>query len=374
MQHTHRLSQLRETLVREGMTALLLTDPLHVTYLTGFTGDSSFLLVTVSRMILISDSRFEIQIAEECPGLDTAIRDHTRNTWQEAARVLESCALREVAVESGHLTLNDLARLRGLSPLIEFVPIDGWLQAQRAIKDAGEIGLIRRAIQQGEQALAMLRQHAQPEWSEKHAAQRLEQYLHEVGADERSFPIIIGVGARSALPHAPPLAEVLLGTSPFYLIDWGAKTSGYHGDTTRVMATPDARNRFDGSERGRVEKQLATLYTTVLYAQRAAATAVRPGVSVKEVDAAARAVIDAAGWGDHFNHGLGHGVGLQIHESPSIRGNSDDVLQAGMVITLEPGVYLPDFGGVRIEDTFLITAEGCERLNALPHEWEYYFA
>jgi len=368
-----RRSSLAKTLKKDGVEAVLITNPLNVTYLTGFTGDSSFAIIAPKQTVIVSDSRFEIQIAEECADIDAEIRTHKRNTWQAASARLTKMGFRKVGVESSHLTLADLERLKTLAPTIDFAPLGGRTEELRAIKDADEIATIRRAIQQGEKAFEMLRLMARPTDSEIDLVHAMESYLHRAGADERSFPVIIGIGNRSALPHAPPQSNIRLSDDIFYLVDWGAKTGGYHGDTTRVLRSPGAEDNFPKSQRVKVETRLAKLYTTVLEAQKAARDAVRPGVSVQVVDAAARKVVDDAGMGERFNHGLGHGVGLQIHEAPSIRGNSEDVLQAGMVITLEPGVYEPGCGGVRIEVTFVITQDGCERINTLPQEWEAYF-
>ena len=359
-----RFALRRERLLRDMATlplpALLVSRPPHVSYLTGFTGDSSFLLVTPGRTIIISDARFAVQIVLECPGLDASIRGPHRDTWQEAADVLAKLGLTEVAVEATHLTLAQFDLLKDLAPAVGWIPIRGIVESLREVKDESEVAALRRAVAQTEEGLRRLTAVWKPEHTEKELADLLDHLMRNAGAREAAFPIQVSVDERSALPHGTPGGR-RLGESRFVLIDWGACEGLYRADLTRVMPSP-YRERNPATRD--VESRLEKLYTVVSRSQAAAAALLRPGVSAREVDAAARGVIEAAGMGEAFNHGLGHGLGLEVHEAPSIRRNSDDVLRAGQVVTLEPGVYFPDFGGVRIEDDFLITADGAERLSS----------
>jgi len=208
--------------------------------------------------------------------------------------------------------------------------------------------------------------------------------IRRAGGQCSSFPPIVAVDERAALPHAPPTRRAL-GDADFLLVDWGASgpcyKSGrlagrgaggplYKSDLTRLLVTRRSWFRPRPARKRRDEAKLESVYRAVLAAQQAAAAALRPGAEAPKVDAAARAVLAAAGYEKYFNHGLGHGLGLQVHEAPAVRKNSDDELKAGMVCTLEPGVYLPGWGGVRIEDDFLVTPDGCERLTTLPRDFE----
>jgi Xaa-Pro aminopeptidase len=346
-----------------GLDALLVAKACNVSYLTGFTGDSSYLLVTPSRVILVSDDRFRMQIEQECPDLETNIRGHDRNTYQAVGEVVTKLGLHNVGVEASGVTLEAFEYLKGECKSATLVGTSGHVEKLRSIKDETEVEAIRQAIRIAEQGFAALQATIRPSDTEKDVADLLDGYVRRAGGDGMAFPTIAGVGERSALPHAN-LSGHRVESSPFYLLDWGARKAHYHSDLTRVRWAPGGRPNRD------VESRLEKMYTVVLEAQTRAIAALRPGVSVKVVDAAARGYIASAGFGDYFNHGLGHGIGLEIHEAPAIRSNSDDVLQAGMVVTIEPGVYLPDFGGVRIEDDILITPDGPVVLTSVPKDWE----
>jgi Xaa-Pro aminopeptidase len=345
------------------LDALLVAKPCNVSYLTGFTGDSSFCLVMPTRTILISDDRYRAQIEQECPGLETHVRGHDKNTYQAVGEVVSKLGLRNVGVEAAGVTLEEFERLKELCAAANLVGKVGFVEKFRAIKDETEIDAIRRAIRVAEQGFAALRATMRPTDTEKELADLLDAYVRRAGGDGMAFPPIVGVGTRSALPHST-LSNRQLDEAPFVLVDWGARAGLYHSDLTRLLWAPG------GSSRQNVESRLKTMYTVVLQAQTRAIAAVRPGVSVKDVDATARRHIAEAGYGDYFTHGLGHGIGLEVHEAPAVRSNSDDVLAAGMVLTIEPGIYLPEFGGVRIEDDVLVTPDGAEVLTTVPRGWE----
>src|SRR5262245_3705720 len=345
------------------LDALLVAKPVNVSYLTGFTGDSSFCVITPKRAILVSDDRFRTQIETECPDIETHIRGHDRNTFQAVGDVVKKLGLRDVGVESSGVTLEDFDKLKEQCPTANLTGTTGHVEKLRAIKDNAEVEQIRTAIRVAEQGFTALRATMRSGDTEKELADLLDHYVRRAGGDGLGFPPIVGAGERSALPHCP-VSDRRVGESPFVLVDWGAKAGLYHSDLTRVLWSPGVRR-----SRG-VESKLQSVYTVVLQAQTRAIAALRPGVSVKVVDAAARAHIDGAGYGKYFTHGLGHGIGLEIHESPQVRSNSDDVLAAGMVVTIEPGIYLPGFGGVRIEDDVLVTPDGPEVLTSVPRGWE----
>jgi Xaa-Pro aminopeptidase len=351
---TLRRERLAPALAEARLDALLVTDPLNVHYLTGFTGDSSFVIVRPGRAILVSDTRFGVQIKEDCPGLEAAIRGHNKTTWQEAADVLAKLGVRDVGVEGAHLTLANFENLKGLAPAVNFAPTQNLIENLRIIKDESEIAAIRAAVECGRRAFRMFTAMLSPCDTEKELADALEGYVRRAGGSRTSFETIVAVGDRSALPHAVPGGR-RVEESGFLLLDWGAAGRYYTSDLTRVV-----RNPFGG----RVESRLEKIYTVVLQAQARAIAAVHPGAAAKDVDAAARSFIDEAGFGNEFNHGLGHGIGLKVHEAPDLRSTSADVLRPGMVLTIEPGIYIEGLGGIRIEDDVLVTPDGREVLSA----------
>lgn len=361
----HRRKRLRGSLKDEHLDALLLTNPINVSYLTGFSGESSFLVITRQRTVLVSDGRFTEQIGEECPGLETVIRPSNQNIYKATGELLNGLGLRSVGFESSHVSVAELEMFRELTPTLEWKSGRDRVEKLRLIKDPSEVEAIREAIHIAERAFAMFRSMLRPGDTEKDLHDAMEGYVRRAGGRSTSFPSIVAVGPRAALPHAPPTAHTA-GESPLLLVDWGASGRFYKSDLTRTLV---ARNHSAFQRPGRRERgngKLETVYDTVLKAQEAGIRAIRPGVKGHDVDAAARAVIAEAGYGDYFVHAVGHGLGLQVHEGPSLRKDSTDVLQPGMVVTVEPGIYLPGWGGVRIEDDVLVTPDGGEVLTSVP--------
>ncbi|HJT76288.1 MAG TPA: Xaa-Pro peptidase family protein [Gemmataceae bacterium] len=347
-----RRRNLARCLDAEGLDALLVSSPVNVTYLTGFTGDSSYLLLGRRQTVLVSDSRYTQQIADECPGLEAHIRPPTRTVHQAAAEVIERLGCRSIGFESNHLTVADWQTLRDLAKAVDWKPGSDRIERLRAVKDPSEVAAIREAIDIAQRAFAVFRALLRPDDREKDLCDALDHYMRRAGGQGASFPPIVAVGERAALPHAPP-TERAVGEADLLLVDWGASGRLYKSDLTRVLATR------------RISPKLEEVYGVVLTAQERALRKIRPGAQAKDVDAEARTAIAEAGYGDYFGHGLGHGIGLQIHEAPMLRPNADVVLEPGMVITVEPGVYLPGWGGVRIEDDVLVTPDGCEVLTTV---------
>jgi Xaa-Pro aminopeptidase len=359
-----RRSQLAQTLAAEGLDALMISHPVNVTYLTGFSGESSYLVVGRERTLLVSDARFTKQIAEECPGLETHIRPPAQNITQATAEVLMKLGWRSVGFESSHLTVAEWESFRELAPAVDWKSARDRVEKLRAIKDPSEVAQIREAIAIAERAFGAFQALLRPEDREKDLCDALEQFVRRCGGHGTSFPSIVAVGERAALPHAPPTNKTVA-EAELLLVDWGACGRFYKSDLTRVLVTRK-NPAFSRSQTG--NGKLETVYAVVLQAQEQALRTLRPGVKGHDVDAAARGVIAQAGFGDFFGHGLGHGLGLQVHEAPALRPNSEVVLQAGMVVTVEPGIYLPDWGGIRIEDDVLITPDGCEVLTSVPKD------
>ncbi len=351
-----RRDQLAKLVRKTGAPAILVTSETNVTYLTGFTGDSSYLLLTRGGPLVLSDARYTTQLEEECPGLEVVIRRPGTKMLDAVARTVKSAGLSSLAVEAHALTVDALSGLSGRLPGLDFVNTRGLVEQLREIKDKQEIREIRDAIRLAERAFGVIRAGLRAEQTEKELADALEHQVRLFGGRCTSFPPIVAVGDRAALPHYRP-GDLPIGQAGFVLVDWGARGNQYVSDLTRLLVT------------GKVPARLEKIYGVVLAAQQKAIAKIRPGVPMEEIDAAARGVIAAAGYGKRFGHSLGHGIGLQIHEGPWLREGEKRTLKAGMVVTVEPGVYVPGFGGVRIEDDVLVTRDGCEVLSSLSRDW-----
>ncbi len=352
-----RRDKLRKALRKAGADALLVTDFTNVTYLTGFTGDDSFLLVTAQNEVLLSDSRYEEQLGEECPGLELEIRSSGIRMTDSVAKLVAKAKVQKLGVEASTLNVALYQMLGEKLAPVELLPTKDLVEDLRLLKDREEIEAIRRAADYARRGFAALRATLTPEKTEKQVWSELEHQLRLFGARGCSFTPIIAVGARAALPHARP-TEQKIGDADFVLVDWGANEGLYVSDLTRVLVT------------GKIPPKLERIYRVVLNAQQAAIEAIRPGVPCGEVDRIARSLIAKAGHDKHFGHGLGHGIGLQIHEAPRLGPSQERTLKPGMVVTVEPGIYLPGWGGVRIEDDVLVTRTGYELLSDVPKQWE----
>lgn len=354
-----RRTKLRSRLRKTGAEALLVTNFTNVTYLTGFTGDSSYLLLMRKGETLLTDRRYTTQLEEECPDLELEVRGPKLSMPKLLARVLGRAKLSSLAIENGSMTVGLYRQLESTLPGVELVGTDGLVEELRAVKDRQEIAAICRAVRQAERGFEVIRSAITLDQSEKQIAADLESQLRRFGAEGFSFTPIVGVGPRSALPHGRPSTR-RIGESDFTLIDWGAREGLYVSDLTRMVVT------------GKISPKLRKVYGVVLKAHQAGIRAIRPGVACEEVDEAARKVIAQAGYGSRFGHSLGHGIGLEVHEAPRLAGGSKTTLRPGMVVTVEPGVYLPGWGGIRIEDDVLVIRDGHEVLSTLPHELEHY--
>lgn len=345
---------MRRTLLASEAEGFLVSSPTNVRYLTGFTGDSSVLLFGRGRELIVSDGRFTTQLAQECAGIEARIRPSGVDLPVEIGRAVESLGWKRLAFEAGYCSFAEFQALSAAMPGVELAGVGGWVESLRSVKDEGEVEEIRRSVRCAERTFAMVRAGLRAEDTERDVADAIEAGLRRCGATGSSFPPIVAVGLRAALPHARPTRTARLADADFVLIDWGASGEPYKSDLTRVLLT------------GKVTSKFEAIYRTVLAAQERAIAAIRPGARAQDIDAEARAVIDAAGFGGFFDHGLGHGIGMEIHEAPRIRKGSPDILQPGNVITIEPGIYLPDWGGIRIEDDVLVTEDGWEILSRLP--------
>lgn len=350
-----RQKKLRSALKRQGADALLVTDETNVTYLTGFTGDSSYLFISSKNCILLSDSRYTIQIAEECPGLEADIRTAKTSMLQRVKKVCSSAKINNLAIEADSLTKSSHDQIQTELPSVQLIDTAGIVAGLRAIKDKHEIALIRQSVSIAERAFNVIRAQLTGDQTELEVAHNLEHTIRRFGGSRCAFDPIVGVGPRGALPHGQP-SKMKIEEHSFTLIDWGAQFRGYASDLTRILVT------------GKISPKLQRIYDIVLKAQLAAIRHIKPGVSLAAVDQKARKIIDDAGFGSRFGHGLGHGFGLQIHEQPRLSPVAKGELKAGMVVTVEPGIYLPGWGGIRIEDDVLITRDGHEVLTTVPKQ------
>jgi Xaa-Pro aminopeptidase len=343
---------------KKEIDTILVTNETNVRYLTGFTGDSTYLLLGAQQAVLISDSRYTTQIAEECSGLELYLRLHTVKMHEAVGKVVKKAKLAKLGFEQGSVTVETFEQWQNEVKTTELVPCGGLIEDLRMVKDAGELAEIRLAIRLAEKGFATLRATLRPESTELEVAHDLEHAMRKFGSPGVSFPPIVGVGPRGALPHGRP-SSARISDADSVLVDWGAiSPGGYRSDLTRVLVT------------GKVSAKLEKVYRVVLNAQRLGIEAIRPGAKCSEIDAVARQHIDQAGFGKYFGHSLGHGIGLNIHEGPRLAAISEQILEPGMVVTVEPGIYIPNVLGVRIEDDILVTKDGFEVLTSVPKQFE----
>ncbi|QGJ70051.1 Xaa-Pro aminopeptidase [Planctomycetales bacterium 10988] len=355
-----RRKKLRRLLKKNHLPALLISTEENVTYLTGFTGDSTYLLFTSEEEILLSDARYTEQISQEAPGMKAEIRGTGETLSDILQRLLETLKLNELGVEGANLSIATFNALQKKCEGVELLPQEGLVEELRQIKDKTEIAIIRAAVEVAERAFGVVRAGLRPEQTEKEVADIIEYQVRLFGGSCTSFPPIVAAGPQSALPHATP-TSMKLGESPFILFDWGARVDGYCSDMTRMVFTD------------RVPKKMEKIYKIVLEAHEKAVAAIKPGIDTDEVDHIARKHITDAGFGEAFGHSLGHGIGLQIHEGPTLSKRRSQELKPGMIVTVEPGIYLPGSCGVRIEDDILVTRKGHENLTSLPKSFESAF-
>jgi Xaa-Pro aminopeptidase len=347
--HSQRRDNLKAQIVTSGLDAMLVTDLVNVRYLSGFSGSNGALLVFADdrEAVLATDGRYRTQAAEQAPGLEVAIeRAVARHLVGRAA----DAGVGKLGFESNVVTVDGFDTLAGelneRKCSTELVRAAGTVEALREVKDAGELALLRLACEAADAALTDLvaRGGLRPGRSEREVSRELEALMLDHGADAISFETIVAAGPNSAIPHHRP-TNAVLADGDFVKIDFGALVAGYHSDMTRTFVL------------GKAADWQLEIYQLVAEAQKAGREALKPGAGLCDVDAAARRLIADAGYGDQFGHGLGHGVGLQIHEAPGIGATSVGTLLAGSVVTVEPGVYLPGRGGVRIEDTLVVAPE-----------------
>jgi Xaa-Pro aminopeptidase len=344
--HASRRSRLHGRLQELGLDAVLVTRLVNVRYLTGFTGSNGQLLAVPGGGVFLTDSRYEEQSRRE-------VSDLRRATYPQklAAALAEAAAgegVRRIGFEAAGMTYRSWRELADLEG-IDLEPLEDEVERLRWAKDPEEIGLLERAQEVTDAAFDRVIGKLAEGVTERQVAFELDLAMREIGAERVGFDTIVAFGENAAEPHHGP-SERSLRRGDVVKMDFGCVVDGYHSDMTRTVAF------------GEPEARLREIHALVLRAQLAGIDAVRSGIGGGEADRAARSVIEEAGLGDRFGHSLGHGVGLEIHEGPTLRSGSDDVLPEGAVVTVEPGVYVPGLGGVRIEDAVVVGRDGCRPL------------
>jgi Xaa-Pro aminopeptidase len=346
-----RLARVRAGLAERELDGLLVSHIPNLRYLTGFSGSSAWLLLDEEQAIFITDGRYETQAQQELPADARfellVLRDQV--VAGVAERAARQFAGRRLGFEANHLAVGQLESLRDDDGAVDWRPVLGLVEEARAQKDEGEIVLIRRAAEIAAAALTDTLSLIQPGTRELDIAAELDYRMRRHGADGCAFETIVASGERSALPHAAT-SERQIGEGDLLLIDFGARWRGYCSDLTRtfVVGEADARQR--------------EVYDLVLAAHQAACSALRDGALGSEVDAAARRTFEVAGLEERFPHSSGHGLGLEVHEGPRLGRRSEEPLRPGTVVTVEPGLYFPEWGGIRIEDDLVVTAQGATAL------------
>jgi Xaa-Pro aminopeptidase len=346
-----RTDRLTGLLAERELDSLLVTDLVNVRYLTGFTGTNGACVVTADERLFLTDFRYVEQAAEQVRGYETV------QVGNDMAGDLAGRLRGRAGFEDDHVSVRTHAKLaEKLADGAELVAAGGLVERLRLVKDPGEVEAMRAAAAIADEVYEHLRERGLVGRSEREVALEIETQMKARGAQGVSFPSIVAAGAHGALPHAEP-RDVEIPADTLVVIDMGARVDGYCSDCTRTFAT------------GAIDDEARAVYELVLDAQQQALAAVRPGIGCRELDGVARAAIEAAGHGDRFGHGLGHGVGLDIHEGPRVSKSAPDgELEAGNAVTIEPGVYLPGRVGVRIEDLVIVGEQGNDVLTSFPKE------
>ena len=355
-----RMQSVRAAMKELKLDGLLLTHPPDLAYLTNFTGEDSVGLITAKDFLLATDFRYQEQVAVEAGWLKVHLREARMS--DVLVKMLGDSKIKRAGFEANFTTVGQIdalmTSLKGnngtAAPVAaELVPLDNVMVNIRKVKDDHEVDLVRKSVGVAEEAFEAIRSEIKLGQSENYLAGLLQFEMRSRGASGSSFPVIVAAGSNSSLPHYRPQEALVKADQPL-LFDWGAVYKGYCSDLTRTFMV------------GRVSARMKKIYNVVLESQLAAIQFLRPGVTTLQADMVARDVITKAGFGKEFGHGLGHGIGREIHELPSMRRiGGEEELRPGMIVTVEPGIYIAGEGGVRIEDDILITHSGCEVLSSL---------
>lgn len=359
-----RVQEFRKKLRTNKIDGFLILNEANRRYLSGYTGhdtgieeSAGALFIFQDTLVLATDSRFELQAAQEAP--DAEILCYKTGLHEILPELLDTYPCKKIGFESGRISYSTYCKIKesinANNIKTELCPADFLIEDLRVIKSKEEVTIIRKALSIAEEAYLKVRALVKPGICEKDLAWELEKSMRELGAEGLSFPPIVASGPNSALPHAIPGTRIVQNNEPL-LFDWGAVFNGYCSDTSRTLAV------------GQPDDTFKTIYGILFEAQHMAIEAIKPGVSSKMIDSIARNHIAQSGYDKKFGHGLGHGVGLEIHECPRLSPLKDTTLEPGMIVTVEPGIYLPDWGGIRLENMILVTDQGAEVLNTLGYD------
>jgi Xaa-Pro aminopeptidase len=349
--YTSRVDRIKESFKRKGVDGFLVTDIYNIRYLTGFSGSSASLLITKKENIFITDFRYKEQAEKEVQGWEFFIQKE--RVTKIVKNLSRKIGIRRLGFESS-VSYNFFANL---SRNLNLKTMKDLVERLRERKDTHEIASIKEAIRRAESAFLEVKPYIKEGLRETSLALRLEERLKKKGCRHLPFDIIVASGPNSAMPHAKPM-ERKFANGDLIIIDWGGESDGYFSDMTRTLLI----------DKGNDMNKKKEIYQIVLEANRKAIRHVAPGQTAQEIDGSARNFIKKSGYGDFFEHGTGHGVGLQVHELPRITRKEREIVKEDMVFTVEPGIYLPGLGGVRIEDMVRVAADGCETLTTLPKD------
>ncbi len=341
---------LKKRLPELGVDGILITDMHNVRYLSGFTGSSGFLMITKSKSIFVTDFRYKEQAKGEVRGFNIKIQ--TVEKTEFIRKLVKTYKVRKLGFEDHNITYYTYKKLR--KDNLKLKALSNTVEDLRLIKSQQELLYIKIAVKRAEDAFRKLQPFIKAGVAERKLAIKLEGLLREEGCKNLPFEVIVASGSMSALPHVRPTNRAIK-KGDFVLFDWGGECNGYCSDMTRTIMI-----------RGKNLRKQLEIYDTVLNAQERAIKTVKPGTDATKIDAAARDFIKSRGYNKYFGHGTGHGIGLAVHERPVISWQSKDIVEESMVFTIEPGIYLPYFGGVRIEDVVHVTNQGAEVLTSLP--------
>lgn len=350
-----RLERLRGLFQDKGIDGMLIGSMYNRRYMTGFTGTAGIALISAKEATFITDFRYKEQAVVQAKGYEVIL--HAGNMYEVIAQQVAKMGITKLGFESDHVTYQAF-EIYQKQLNIELVPAPGLVENLRVIKDSSEIKLLEEAAQIADAAFHHIIHFIRPGVKEIEVSNELELFMRKQGATSSSFDIIVASGIRSALPHGVA-SDKEIEKGELVTLDFGALHKGYCSDITRTVAV------------GNISDELHTIYAIVLEAQRRGMAGIKPGMTGKEADALTRDYITAQGYGEYFGHSTGHGLGMEVHEGPALSMRSDTVLKPGMVVTVEPGIYVAGIGGTRIEDDILITKEGNRTLTHSPKELLY---
>ncbi|PAD69463.1 Xaa-Pro dipeptidase [Bacillus sp. 7586-K] len=342
-----KLDKIRNRFKELSIDGLLITSEYNRRYMTGFTGTSGIALISEDKAVFMTDFRYTEQAAKQVKEYE--IVQHTGPLSEEVAQLVSKLGIKKLGFEQDHLTYQEYSNYKKVLNSVEFIPVSGAVEKLRLIKSPAEIKILKEAAEIADAAYKHILTFVKPGVREIDVSNELEFFMRKNGAVSSSFDIIVASGYRSALPHGVA-SEKEIEKGDFVTLDFGAYYKGYCSDITRTFAV------------GQPSDELKKIYSIVLEAQLRGMNGIKPGMTGKEADALTRDYISEHGYGEYFGHSTGHGLGMEVHEGPALSYRSDTILQPGMVVTVEPGIYIPNLGGVRIEDDTVITENGNESL------------